>query len=70
MTLKSGLEVTRGHSKLYHSKVSYSPSTVTKGAMLYRLRDRLIGQKLRNFYTQPVFSTPKRVIPLEFREDV
>jgi len=32
VTLKSGLEVTQGHSKWYHSKpwvVSYSPSIVT-----------------------------------------
>jgi len=41
MTLKSGLEVTEGHSNQYHSKafksaVSYSPSAVT-GSILHHL---------------------------------
>ena len=50
---------------------SNSPSIVT-GDILYRLPERLIGRKSRNFYTRPVFSAPppQGVTPFEFCENV
>jgi len=63
MTLKSGLEVTEGHSNQYHSKafksaVSYSPSAVT-GSILHHLWDKArYWLENRDFFIPLLHSTP------------
>jgi len=50
--------------------VSYSASIVTM-AIYCILRDiAIIGRKVQNFYTPPVFSAPQGVTPFEFRKYV
>jgi len=74
VTLKSSLEVTQGLKLVPFnslSAVSYSLSVVTMSisCIVCEVYD-LLGRKLRNFYTPPVFSAPTGVTPSEFGEDV
>jgi len=61
LTLKSGLDVTQGHSNWYHSKAwvrFYSPSIVTMALSCISSKIKPdIGRKLWFFHT-PLHSTP------------
>jgi len=59
-TLKSGLEVTQGHRKCYHSigTLSYLHSIVTVAPVLYFELKRDIGRKSR-FFHNPCIRRPR-----------